>query len=100
MLEQEKENKDLNHDHVQEDVIDHHHLIIEDHVIDHLIIEIDHDHVQIIQDEIIIIGIIIIIIIHHRIKHQDIQIHTLTIIMTDITIMLHLNHEDMIIKKI
>src|SRR5436190_1135261 len=73
MLDQERDNKDLDHVHVREDDIDHDHdhLITEDHVVNHLIAEIDHDHVQI-QDEIIIIGIII-IIIHHQIKHQDIQ---------------------------
>ena len=53
MLDQEKDNKDLDHNHVQEDVINHNH--------DYLITEVDHDHDQIIiQDEIIIIGIIMI----------------------------------------
>jgi hypothetical protein len=81
MLDQEKDNKDLDHDHVhdQEDVIDHDHLII--NVIVHL--TIDHDHVHVIQDE-IIIGIIIIIIIH-QIKHQNIQIHILITMMKGIT---------------
>src|SRR5947207_9991069 len=96
MLGQEKDNKDLDHDHAQKDDIDHNHnhLITEDHVVDHLITEIDHDHVQIIQDEIIIIGIII-IIIHHQIKHQDIQIHIRIIMMKgNITIMLYFNYRD------
>src|SRR6266516_382083 len=95
MLDQERDNKDLDHVHVREDNIDHDHdhLITEDHVVDHLITEIDHDYAQI-QDEIIIIGIII-IIIHHQIKHQDIQIYIRIIMMKgNITIMLHFDHRD------
>src|SRR5204862_671950 len=95
MLDQERDNKDLDHVHARENDIDHDHdhLITEDHVVDHLITEIDHVHVQI-QDEIIIIGIII-IIIHHQIKHQDIQIHIRIIMMKgNITIMLYFNYRD------
>src|SRR6266496_503946 len=95
MLDQRRDNKDLDHVHVRENDIDHDHdhLITEDHVVDHLITEIDHDHVQI-QDEIIIIGIII-IIIHHQIKHQDTQIHIHIITMKEnTTIMLYFNHKD------
>ena len=96
MLDQRKENKDSDQDHDQEDVINHDHLIIEDHVVDYLITEVDQDHDQTIQDEIIIIGIITIII--HQIKHQDTQIHILIIMMKgDISIMLHFNHKDIMI---
>ena len=101
MLDQERDNKDLDHVHVRENDIDHDHdhLITEDHVVDHLITEIDHDHDQI-QDEIIIIGIII-IIIHHQIKHQDIQIHIRIITMKgNIKIMLHSSHKDIMIFTI